>query len=141
MALDRLGGFASGYNAYNIPSAKDNNTQVNNAAAAQARSQQQQTPPQEEDKKGLDLSVEVPARENASIENVAISFGQYDSSSLDLFGEMGLASKDMKQAISGMQKDQILHEYQYFVGAKDLTGQVNNSIISGTNDGVVIKLH
>ncbi len=139
MALNRLGGFSSGYDAYNIPSAKDK-IQVNDAAAAQTRSQEQQTPAQEEKKQDFDLSVEVSPRENASIENVAISFGQYDNSSLDLFGEMGLASRDMKQAISGMQKDRILHEYQYFVGAKDLTGQVNNNIISGTNDGVVIKL-
>ena len=94
---------------------------------------------QEQERPGLDLTVEVPARENASIENVAISFGQYDSSSLDIYGDMGLASRDMKQAISGMQKDRILHEYQYFVGGKDLKGKPSN-IIAGTEDGIVIRL-
>ncbi len=137
MALNINNGFNTGYNAYNIPSVKDN-LQVNPAAEPLKESQQPKGKEQEE-KKAFDLTVEVPARENASIENVAISFGQYDSSSIDLFADMGLASRDMKQAISGMQKDQILHEYQYFVGGKDLTGKESN-IVAGTEDGVVIKL-
>ena len=136
MALNINNGFYTGYNAYNIPSVKDN-LQVNPVAESIKESQQPEL--KEQEKKGFDLTVEVPARENASIENVAISFGQYDSSSIDLFADMGLASRDMKQAISGMQKDQILHEYQYFVGGKDLTGKESN-IIAGTEDGVVIKL-
>jgi hypothetical protein len=136
MALN-IGSFTSGYNAYNIPSVKDN-PQVAPQPELQPQSKQAQQE-KEQEEKGLDLTVEVPARENASIENVAISFGQYDSSSLDIYGDMGLASRDMKNAISGMQKDRILHEYQYFVGGKDLTGKPSN-IIAGTEDGIVIKL-
>ncbi len=140
MALNGLNGYISNYNAYNIPSATDNSQVRPDPASAhdiKASSEQQQKP--EEKKSSLDLTVEVPARENASIENVAISFGQYDGNSIDLFGDMGLASRDMKQAISGMQKDQLLHQYQYFVG-KDLSGQQSN-IVAGTEDGVVVKLH
>jgi hypothetical protein len=140
MALNRLDGFNSGYNAYNIPSVKEN-THVDPASAApSAQPQQQDVKDQDKPESGLDLSVEVSSRENASIENVAISFGQYDASSLELFGDGGLASRDMRQAISGMQKDRILHEYQYFVGGKDLTGKENSNIIAGTEDGVVVKL-
>ncbi|MCR5669912.1 MAG: hypothetical protein K6G10_02815 [Butyrivibrio sp.] len=142
MALDRLNGYISGYNAYNIPSVSDPKFKPAEEAAAAAQNgiaQQNETPNQEEKKQQFDLTVEVPARENASIENIAISFGQYDSSSIDLFGENGLASTDMRQAISGMKKDHILHEYQYFVGGKDLTGKDSN-IIAGTEDGLVIKL-
>ena len=140
MALNGLNGYISNYNAYNIPSATDNSQVRPGPAESQdnkALSEQQQKP--EEKKNSLDLTVEVPSRENASIENVAISFGQYDGNSIDLFGDMGLASRDMKQAISGMQKDQLLHEYQYFVG-KDLSGQQSN-IVAGTEDGVVVRLH
>lgn len=140
MALNGLNGYISNYNAYNIPSATDNSQVRPGPAESQdnkALSEQQQKP--EEKKNSLDLTVEVPSRENASIENVAISFGQYDGNSIDLFGDMGLASRDMKQAISGMQKDQLLHQYQYFVG-KDLSGQQSN-IVAGTEDGVVVKLH
>ena len=140
MALNGLNGYISNYNAYNIPSATDNSQVRPSPAETQgnkALNEQQQKP--EEKKSSLDLTVEVPSRENASIENVAISFGQYDGNSIDLFGDMGLASRDMKQAISGMQKDQLLHQYQYFVG-KDLSGQQSN-IVAGTEDGVVVKLH
>lgn len=142
MALDKLGGYLNNYNAYNIPPAVDNNVKVGGLEKVQVQPNEQpaKEPIQEEPKKGLDLTVEeIPVRENASIENIAISFGQYDSSSIDLFGEKGLASEDMKQAISGMQKDKILHEYQYFVGGKDMTGKQSN-IITGTEDGLVIKL-
>lgn len=142
MALDKLGGYLNNYNAYNIPPAVDNNVKVGNLEKVQVQPSEQPKKElqQEEPKKGLNLTVEeIPVRENASIENIAISFGQYDSSSIDLFGEKGLASEDMKQAISGMQKDKILHEYQYFVGGKDMTGKQSN-IITGTEDGLVIKL-
>lgn len=134
MALN-INGYMPGFNAYNIPSVKDN-SQIQQPVNA---GQQPQQPVQEEKKQDFDLTVEVPERGNASIENVAISFGQYDNSSLDLFGEMGMASRDMRQAISGMQKDHILHEYQYFVG-KDLAGRENQNIVAGTQDGVVLKL-
>ena len=134
MALNSVNSFVSGYNAYNIPSVKDN-PQI----TPQPELGRQPSPQQgQQENKGLDLTV-TPARENASIENVAISFGQYDSSSLDIYSDMGLASRDMKQAISGMQKDHILYEYQYFVGGKDLTGKPSN-VIAGTEDGIVIKL-
>ena len=140
MALNGLNGYISNYNAYNIPSALDNSQARPDATLNQQSKTTGSEQQKSEDKKGgLDLTVEVPARENASIENVAISFGQYDGNSIDLFGDMGLASRDMKQAISGMQKDQLLHQYQYFVG-KDLSGQQSN-IVAGTEDGVVVRLH
>ena len=143
MALDRINGYLNGYDAYSIPKASDEikiGTAGSPAVQPQVSPKEQEAPAKEEEKKGLDLTVsEVPSRANASIENIAISFGQYDASSLDLFGEKGLASDDMKQAISGMQRDKILHEYQYFVGGKDLAGKDRN-IIAGTEDGLVIKL-
>ena len=80
MALNRLGAYSGGYNAYNIPSVKEN-THVDPATAAPGAQPQQpdvKQQEQEQPKPGLDLTVEVPSRENASIENIAISFGQYD---------------------------------------------------------------
>lgn len=136
MALDRINGFMNGYNAYNIPAANTRSEQLAPPVTKEAAAPKEDT--QEQQEKQMDLSVEIPARENASIENVAISFGSYDNTSVDLFGGNGLASDSMQRAISGMQKDQILHEYQYFVG-KDLTGKTSN-IVTDTEDGVVIKL-
>lgn len=138
MALDRLNGFSGGYNAYNIPQTEDARIKFNDQRLMPGMDNKTPSKEPEEQKKGLDLTVsEVVERGNATIENVAISFGQYDSS--DLLGGRGLASSDMQKAISGMQRDQILHEYQYFVGGKDLTGKDSN-IIANTEDGLVIKL-
>ncbi len=83
MALDKLGGYLNNYNAYNIPPAVDNNVKVGDLEKVQVQPKEQPKKElhQEEPKKGLDLTVEeIPVRENASIENVAISFGQYDLS-------------------------------------------------------------
>ncbi len=146
MALDRINGYVNGYGAYDIPRTSDDMRVGARGAEAnpQVRPEVQESPKKEPEKgpekKGLDLTVEeVVPRESASIENIAISFGQYDASSLDLFGDKGLASSEMKNAISGMQRDKILHEYQYFVGGKDLEGKDRN-IIAGTEDGLVIRL-
>ncbi len=138
MALNRLNGFSQGYNAYNIPAAGDKTNPVQSPMKDLGGTLTEEEPKQEQ--KGMDLTVEVPERANASIENVAISFGVYDNNAIDLFGENGLASNSMKNAINGMQKDQLLHQYQYFVGSKDLTGKESN-VISGTEDGLVIKLN
>ena len=141
MALDRLNHMNAGYNAYNIPSSADNlKVNANPVVAPDVKEEAPKDQPKEQPKKEMDLTVsEISARENASIENVAISFGVYDINDVDLFGEKGLASEDMKNAITGMKKDQLLHEYQYFVGGKDLTGKDRN-VIAATEDGVVIKL-
>ena len=137
MALNRLNGNLSGYNAYNIPPASDRNTQLAPNTQTQDHSLQQDA--DKEQKSTMDLTVEVSQRDNASIENVAISMGTFDGVSFDLYGGDGLASNHMKQAISDMKKDHILHEYQYFVGGKDLTGKPSN-VIAGTEHGLVIKL-
>ena len=142
MAYNKIGGYQAGLNAYDIPSIRDKqqvnipDPNINTSVDPQVLDQKEQ-----EQEKELSLDVTpLPQRENASIENIAISFGQYDQSSIDRYGERGLASGDMQKAISGMQKDHILHEYQYFVGGKDLTGKENNRIIAGTEDGVAIRL-
>ena len=146
MALDRINSSVNGYGAYNIPRTSDDmrvgarGTEVNPQVEQEVQESPKKEPEKELPKKGLDLTVEeVLPRESASIENIAISFGQYDASTLDLFGDKGLASSEMKNAISGMQRDKILHEYQYFVGGKDLEGKDRN-IIAGTEDGLVIRL-
>ena len=137
MALNRIDGFSTGLNAYNIPSATDKS--LINPSEEELDLKKQEQAPEKEEKPSLDLTVDVPERGNASIENIAISFGQTDASSLDFYSDMGIASLDMKQAISGMKKDEILHEYQYFVG-KDMTGKQSN-IVTDTEDGMVVRLH
>lgn len=77
------------------------------------------------------------ARENqagrvADLEQVSLTFNREDS-----FGYIGtdsdLNNLDMQKAISDMQKDQILQNYQYFVGSA-------GSLLGGmpTEDGMVV---
>ena len=139
MAYNTINGFAPKYNAYNIPSAIDGDIGVRPEAAnpgaispdtkgADSRPNEAQQGPFEGPK---------PIREDIFGESVSLSIGEGTAdSSYMAYG--GLASDDMKRAISGMQKDSILQEYQYFVG-KDLSGKTGN-IITSSDDGVVLKL-
>ena len=129
MAIGRVNGY-SGSSVFKYPTtvgsdAKDNTEFLNSDSTLE------QNDAMEEE------AEEFATRGNASIDNVAISFGIYDDASRNLFKLDGLLSEDMEQAITGMQKDQILREYQYFVG-DDLAGN-KSSIIASTADGLVIR--
>lgn len=53
----------------------------------------------------------------ADIKNISLTFNKEES--FDYIGsESSLANLDVQKAISDMQKDQILQQYQYFVGSK-----------------------
>ena len=139
MAYNTINGFAPKYNAYNIPSAKDSELSVKPGAVnpgairpdtkgAEAQPGEAQQGPFEGPK---------PIREDIFGESVSLSIGEGSAdSSYMTYG--GLASEAMKRAISEMQEDSILQEYQYFVG-KDLSGKTGN-IITSSDDGVVLKL-
>ncbi len=65
-------------------------------------------------------------------------------SSLSGLGELGgIQSSIMQKAVMDMEKDSVLHEYQYFVGSKVLTGAAelkDAKVISNDEDGVVLQL-
>lgn len=61
---------------------------------------------------------EVQAKPNASLEDISISFKKKDS--LDYLGKNNdIENLDVQKAISDMKKDQVLQQYQFFVGPKD----------------------
>ncbi len=65
----------------------------------------------------IDLTIEEvqPKREMAKISDISLTFNTGED-----YGYIGrdsdINSLDMKKAISGMKKDQVLQQYQYFVG-------------------------
>ena len=68
--------------------------------------------------------------------------GNRDSSLVGLSSLGGIQSSVMRKAVSDMQKDSVLHEYQYFVGS----GAVRNNayttgskVVMNDEDGVVIR--
>ena len=129
MAISRVNGYG-GSSVFKFPTTVGNDAK-NNTEFLNSDSTLEQNDVME------DEAEESVFRGNASIDNVAISFGIYDDASRNLFKIDGLVSEDMEQAITGMQKDQILREYQYFVG-DDLSGN-KSSIIAATADGLVIR--
>ncbi len=79
--------------------------------------------------KDLDLRLgDIRPRQNASLEDIKLSLNE--SSSFEMKGkDSDLSSLDMEKAVSDMQKDQALMQYQYFVG---------DTNIAANEDGVVI---
>ena len=83
-----------------------------------------------------ELSREIPSvscqeRKDAPLEDISITFNKEDD-----FGYIGrdkdIRSLDVEKAIDDMKKDQILQQYQYFVGS-------SRNIVSESEDGTVIQ--
>ncbi|HKM04105.1 MAG TPA: hypothetical protein VJZ04_05870 [Lachnospiraceae bacterium] len=67
----------------------------------------------------------------ANLENISLTFNKADD--FDFIGkDSSIETLDMEKAISDMQKDQVLQQYQYFVGS-------SQNIISNSMDGLVIQ--
>lgn len=67
-----------------------------------------------------------------ALEDIAVDFGQGTSAMDGTIG--GFETAGIRQAISDMEKDSVLHEYQYFVGNHRSETIVDNA------DGVVTRL-
>lgn len=78
----------------------------------------------------LDLRLDdIRPRKNADLEDVSLSLS--DHGSFEMKGrESDIDSLDMEKAVSDMQKDQALMQYQYFVGESNLIN---------SEDGIVIR--
>ncbi|MBQ6575257.1 MAG: hypothetical protein IJL90_04040 [Lachnospiraceae bacterium] len=80
--------------------------------------------------KDIDLRLEdIRPRKNASLEDVSLSLNEPNGFAMK-GRESDLASLDMEKAVSDMQKDQALMQYQYFVG---------DTNIANSEDGIVIQ--
>ena len=136
MAYNSINGFNIGYNAYNIPPAKDSDLIVRPDSVGSQPARPDYKGPGAEAEQGA-VEGPKPLRENIFGESVSLTIGTSEADS-SYMTRGGLASEDMRRAISNMHKDSILREYQYFVG-KDLSGKESN-IVASTDDGVVVKL-
>ncbi|MBR0090660.1 MAG: hypothetical protein IJP92_03065 [Lachnospiraceae bacterium] len=65
-----------------------------------------------------------------ALEDIKVDFGA--GAKIEPFG--GFESGEIRKAISAMEKDSVLHEYQYFVGNSRQETLVDNA------DGMVLKL-
>lgn len=127
MSIGSIGGFngfVPGYAASRIPSVSVEEVQKQdlqrqaqeNAAAVTAVSREE-------------TAVQQPRRD-AALEDISLTFNKQDS-----FEHIGrdsdIRSLDMQRAISDMQKDQVLQQYNFFVGS-------SRNLMEESPDGVVI---
>ena len=115
------------YDAYRIPTA---DTQKSETLGQNITSKQQAVVPEAPAAKAEEATVPVE-RKNTALEDVSLTFLKDDT--YDMIGsESDLNKLDMQKAISDMQKDKILQDYNYFVGSSVMQ-QRNIS-----EDGVVV---
>ena len=114
----------STYNRINIP--------VNNADVKNLNEDADQVSKQEETAviKDLDLRLDdIKPRQNASLEDISLSLNE--PGAFEMKGrESDILSLDMEKAVSDMQKDQALMQYQYFVGDNNLLGSEDGIVIA-----------
>ena len=103
-------------------------------------SSQVQAPGTAYPKTGQDAQGQTAGKEESP---VIVTIGNRDESLAGLGNIGGIQSGIMRRAVSNMQKDSVLHEYQYFVGSKVISGAEklqNAKVISSDEDGVVLQL-
>ena len=93
----------------------------------QDQEQQQSTP---DYSRMTDFATQDRRAKAADLENISLTFNKTDS--FDYLGsESGLENLDVMKAVSDMRKDEVLQEYQYFVGS-------SHNFAFQSEDGVVI---
>lgn len=115
------------YDAYRIPTA---DTQKSETLGQNITSKQQAVVLEAPVAKAEEATVPVE-RKNTALEDVSLTFLKDDTYEM-IGSESDLNKLDMQKAISDMQKDKILQDYNYFVGSSVMQ-QRNIS-----EDGVVV---
>lgn len=132
MAAERVTGLPSylgRYNSYNVPLTDEEEK-------LEAGQGQQQGLNAESSAQQL---YETPfPRKDANIHDIAESFAGRDKVLSDFSFGNEIETLDMQKAISDMQGDRLLQEYQYFVGSAQ---ESMGNVISNTADGTVIRLN
>ena len=107
--------FFANYRVPEIPSVDLCNTKQSDAVSEQ---EQVSVSPAQSAVNDMDLSIEEKSieRSNANVHDLSLSFNLNED-----YGFIGkdsdIENLDMQKAISDMQKDQVLQQYQYFVGS------------------------
>lgn len=76
-----------------------------------------------------EASAAAPARRDAALEDISITFNKQEG--FDYIGQdRDIRNLDVEKAISDMKKDQVLQQYQYFVGSvKNLTAESADGLV------------
>ncbi len=132
MTVNRIGSYGSYMNAYTRPEIKPvsaDEIKLQEQKDDKSLRQMKQESLNRQDSKSLNT-----APRTANLEDISLNFNKNET--YDYIGrDAGLDNLDMMSAISDMQKDKVLEQYQYFVKPREDA----NSIIASTADGVVVQ--
>ena len=122
------------YSVYNrIQQRRLNQEDILGQVAGQSQDPEHKSAAQEvQPAREMDLRLDaIKPRQNASLEDVSLSLTE-SSAAFEMKGrESDINSLDIQKAVSDMQKDQALMQYQYFVGD-------SNPFVQ-SEDGIVIQ--
>lgn len=132
MSIDKLGQYGGFYNQYKMPQIQQVSVDdVKRQDEELVRQEQQSTSASAAQYSGETINT---APRMANLEDVSLTFNINET--YDYIGkDANLQNLDMMRAISDMQKDEVLQQYQYFVGPKEMTGPV----VTSTPDGIVFQ--
>ncbi len=126
---------------YNIPSADKNTDAV---GKGYKDTQQAANISVKKNSDVSDSTQNKSGNDSYNYQGVAVTISNKDNSLAGLGGLGGIQSNLMRDAVSQMKKDSLLHEYQYFVGNGIGSGvsAMNNAgdaVINNDEDGVIIR--
>jgi len=133
MSIDRIGQYGGFYNQYRLPEIQQvsvEDVKKQDEQLAKQQSQQMVETPQ------IDYAQQPSnqASRMANLEDISLTFNTNET--YDYIGrDADLQNLDMMSAISDMQKDKVLQQYQYFVGPKEMA----DPIVAQTPDGMVVQ--
>lgn len=133
MSIDKIGQYGGFYNQYRVPEISKvsvEDVKKQDEELMQRQLQQSMTVPQIDDTQ--ENTNHAPRM--ANLEDISLSFNVNET--YDYIGrDADLQNLDMMRAISDMQKDKVLEQYQYFVGPKE----IEDPIVALTPDGMVVQ--
>lgn len=132
MAIQGLGQFGGFYNQYKMP--EISKVSVEDVKKQQLDSQSADTNAQSVETLQKEYSNQPDTRSRtADLKNISLTFNANES--FDYIGkESAIENLDMMSAISDMQKDKVLEQYQYFVGPQE-----TDNLVAASEDGIVIQ--
>lgn len=126
MAINGIGGM----NPYEMYASFQSKNAIERIPVVNKEQQQPEVSQPEAAPRQLSLNIqEIKPRQNASLENISLSLRD------DFFEMKGresdLRELDVQKAVSDLQKDEVLQQYQYFVGP--------SGNLPDTEDGIVFQ--
>lgn len=132
MSIEKIGQYGGFYNQYKLPEIRQTSVEEIQKQDEEIASLQREQSVATHGIEAVQPSNQAPR--TAKLEDISLSFNVNET--YDYIGkDADLQNLDMMSAISDMQKDKVLEQYQYFVGPREL----EDSVVASTQDGIVIR--